>query len=78
MVRDRTGVKPFYYMIYNNVFYFSSEIKSFFTINLPREINEINFNEWILYRFISGENTIFKNIFKILPGYFMKINKSSI
>ena len=26
--RDRIGIKPFYYLIQNNVFYFSSEVKA--------------------------------------------------
>ncbi|MBE2256489.1 MAG: asparagine synthase (glutamine-hydrolyzing) [Ignavibacteria bacterium] len=74
LIRDRTGVKPLYYTIQNGFFYFSSEIKSFFAINLQKEIDEKNFNEWVLFRYITGENTIFKNIFKILPGYLMKIS----
>lgn len=76
LIRDRTGVKPLYYTIQNGFFYFSSEIKSFFAIKLQKEIDEKNFNEWVLFRFITGEKTIYKNIFKILPGYIMKISAS--
>ena len=37
--RDRFGVKPFYYSIYNNSFYFSSEIKALHVTGIEKNPN---------------------------------------
>ena len=34
-VRDRMGVKPLYYSLYNETFYFASEPKALFTAGVP-------------------------------------------
>jgi len=80
--RDRFGEKPFYFFKNENLFAFASEIKSLFTIDgvLPL-ISENDANIFLK----SGPNeyskeTLFKNIYKILPGHFLDIslNKEDI
>ena len=79
LIRDRFGVKPLYYTVQNGIFYFSSEVKSFFTI---REVKcEIDFDRYVEYlglQFVPGENTIFKNIFRVDPGTYLEIEGKSI
>jgi|WetSurMetagenome_2_1015567.scaffolds.fasta_scaffold01570_12 asparagine synthase (glutamine-hydrolysing) len=70
VARDRAGVKPFYYSSDPKGFYFASEPKAIFAKGVEPVINEAGLDELIAFRFISGENTIFSNIKKLLPGHY--------
>lgn len=70
--RDRVGIKPFYYVFDDEQFLFSSEAKSFFAAGYPLELDDTGFSELILYRYIAGEQTIFKHVKKLLPGHNIK------
>jgi asparagine synthase (glutamine-hydrolysing) len=74
VLRDRVGVKPFYYSINENGFYFASEPKALIKYGVDATLNESGFDELLAFRFISGENTIFKHIKRLLPGHFATIN----
>lgn len=74
LVRDRMGIKPLFYSITNNEFSFASEPKAFYAYGLEKAIDEAHIDELFFYRHVSGENTIFKGIKRILPGYFMVVN----
>lgn len=77
LVRDRFGVKPLFYSNTDQGFYFGSEVKALWAGDVPKEILESNLDELFLYRFTSGENTVFKNIYRILPGYYLKLKDSA-
>ena len=66
--RDRMGIKPLYYHSTRQSFYFASEPKAIFAAGVKKEIDEQNTNEWLLFRYIAGEESILKGIKKILPG----------
>jgi asparagine synthase (glutamine-hydrolysing) len=72
--RDRVGIKPFYYIYDEEQFLFSSEAKSFFAGGFPLQLDEEGFSELMLYRYIAGEQTIFRGIKKLLPGHSIIIN----
>ncbi|MBO8232410.1 asparagine synthase (glutamine-hydrolyzing) [Prochlorococcus marinus str. MU1402] len=75
LVRDRIGEKPLYYYINKNLFIFGSEIRVLKKHPLiMNEINYENISEYFDYGFISGENTIYKNIKKVKPGSFVKLS----
>lgn len=74
IVKDRMGVKPLYYSIYNETFYFASEQKALFTAGIPLKIAQEGLEEYIFNRFVAGENTLYKNISKVLPGHSMTIH----
>src|SRR5215470_3988355 len=38
--RDRFGEKPFYYAVYNNAFYFASEMKALWGAGIPRVVSD--------------------------------------
>ncbi|SHG08513.1 asparagine synthase (glutamine-hydrolysing) [Flavobacterium micromati] len=76
VVRDRMGVKPLYYSFYNETFYFASEQKALFTAGIPLKIAQNGLEEYIFNRFVAGENTMYQNIYKLLPGHFMTIPES--
>ncbi|TRX26741.1 asparagine synthase (glutamine-hydrolyzing) [Flavobacterium franklandianum] len=75
-VRDRMGVKPLYYSFYNETFYFASEQKALFTAGVPLKIAKDGMEEYIFNRFVAGENTLYENIKKILPGHILTIHES--
>lgn len=73
LARDRMGVKPLYYSFYNETFYFASEQKALFTAGVPLKMAEDGLEEYIFNRFVAGENTLYQNIKKVLPGHIMTI-----
>ena len=76
LVRDRMGVKPLYYSFYNETFYFASEQKALFTAGVPLKMAQDGLEEYIFNRFVAGENTLYKNVKKVLPGHIMTIYES--
>lgn len=75
-VRDRMGVKPLYYSFYNETFYFASEQKALFTAGVPLKMAQDGMEEYIFNRFVAGENTLYENVKKVLPGHIMTIHES--
>jgi asparagine synthase (glutamine-hydrolysing) len=75
VVRDRMGVKPLYYSFYNETFYFASEQKALFTAGVPLKMAQDGLEEYIFNRFVAGENTLYENIKKVLPGHIMTIHE---
>ena len=73
IARDQLGIKPLYYYRKENNFFLASEIKSFSIIDKLR-LNSANLGEHFKYGYIADNSTLFKNIYKILPGHFMRIN----
>ncbi|TRX39187.1 asparagine synthase (glutamine-hydrolyzing) [Flavobacterium restrictum] len=73
VVRDRMGVKPLYYSFYNESFYFGSEQKALFTAGVPLKMAQDGLEEYIFNRFVAGENTLYQNVKKVLPGHIMTI-----
>lgn len=71
LVRDRMGVKPLYYSIYNNSIYFGSEQKALFKSGVPIKICQNGLTEYFFNRFVAGEKTLYENVKKVLPGHYM-------
>lgn len=73
LARDRFGVKPLYYQLYNGRFIFSSEIKPIlFLSEKPRAPYETAIFDYLLYNFYNySENTFFDGIYSLLPGHYM-------
>lgn len=78
VARDRVGIKPLYYAEVNNSFVFASEPKALLKAYVNFEIQTQNLNELLLYRFVSGSESLFKNIYKLVPGHFMVVTKDGI
>ncbi len=68
LARDRMGVKPLYYYWDRKSFIFASEIKPILLAGVPREVNQQAARNYFHYRYIPGEETLFKGIKKLLPG----------
>jgi len=75
--RDRFGVKPFYYTVYRNQFYFSSEIKSLFAAGIPKaKNNKVWANYYSYGTYGLPDETFFESILQLPGGHFLEINFS--
>ncbi len=73
IARDRFGIKPLYYTIQNNTFYFASEVKTL----LPF-INEININktalkDYLYFQLYLGDYTLINDIIELAPAHTIHI-----
>ena len=69
--RDFYGIKPFYYYYDNENFLFGSEIKSFLgSPNFRKELNKDMLSQYLTFQCSIGEDTFFKNTYKLLPGHY--------
>ena len=74
LIRDRLGIKPLFYSITNKLFGFASEPKALFKYGFEKAVEEKYLDELFFYRHVSGENTVFKGIKRMLPGSLMIID----
>lgn len=69
LARDRLGVKPLYYTIFDGNLLFSSEIKSILQHEgVPRKLNNYALSQFLTYAYTIDGQTLFENIFELLPG----------
>ena len=70
LARDRLGIKPLYYAITDRGLVFASEIKSLLAAGWIRpSFNEEALPEYLSTRFVSGDETFFQGVRKLLPGH---------
>ncbi len=75
LARDRIGKKPLKYYFDSNVFIFASELKAILTQReIKKEPDLIAIQKYLLYGYVPASLTGFKNIKKLEPGHFIKIN----
>jgi asparagine synthase (glutamine-hydrolysing) len=78
IARDHFGIKPLYWYRDKNLILFGSEIKA---ILAHPELTAIpsmdNLYEYLTFQFIIGEGTMFKDIQKVRPGYYLTIDLDS-
>jgi len=73
--RDHFGIKPLYYANTKENFIFASEIKAILphpSVSVEPNLNAIN--EYFTFQYVLGNETLFKNIYKILPGQMLIID----
>jgi asparagine synthase (glutamine-hydrolysing) len=69
LARDRLGIKPLYYAITEHELLFASEIKAILAADYLRPaLNEDILPEYLATGFLSGSETFFRGIRKLLPG----------
>ena len=71
--RDFYGIKPFYYTKMDNTFIFGSEIKSFLIHpHFKKELNTKMLEYYLTFQYSAGRETFFKNVYKLMPGHYLK------
>ena len=72
VARDRLGIKPLYYSLFNQNFLFGSELKALMAFpGFERHLDPEAFRLYLHYQYIPTPRTIFKNTFKLEPGHFL-------
>jgi len=77
LARDRMGVKPLYFAQTREAFTFASEIKAIFASGLvqPRRRDEA-LAEYVMFRQVAGDNTIYEGVGSLPPGCTMTVSGS--
>lgn len=75
--RDHLGIKPLYYYLSDKYALLGSEIKSF-RHKIDFESNTNKLYEQFIYGYVSGEDTIFKDVYRILPGTYHIYNSEGL
>lgn len=76
LARDRFGVKPLYYFKDDNVFAFASELKPLLALIGKQELNINQLYSYFRLNYSAGNETVFKNVYKLLPGQYIKIGEN--
>jgi len=74
VARDRLGIKPLYYKLTPERLLFGSEIKAVLAHGGIRpEFNRAALPEYLAFGYLSGEESFYNGILKLLPGHTMTI-----
>lgn len=74
-IRDRAGVKPFYYSFRDGVFLFGSELKSLTAHpSFRKEINLHAVASFLQYGYVSHPHCIFRETQKLPPGHILRLD----
>ncbi|KIA85248.1 asparagine synthase (glutamine-hydrolyzing) [Flavobacterium sp. AED] len=77
--RDRFGVKPFFYSVKNNSFYFSSEIKAIHAAGILKIPNEKVWASYFAYgSYGNPDETFWENIFQLPGGHFLEFENQQL
>ena len=73
-IRDRAGVKPFYYHQAGDLFLFGSELKSLLKHpGFKKEVERNAVASFLQYGYVPHPHCIYKNTFKIAPGHYLRV-----
>ena len=73
IARDQFGIKPLYYYSDENLFWFSSEIKSILPLPFNKDVAVESLENYLTFLYSPAEKTPFKHVLKLLPGHFIKL-----
>ena len=78
-VRDRMGIKPFYYFYDGQLFAFASEIKALLQHpGISATFERSLLSEYLAFGYTSDDRTLFKGIRKLLPGHRLMLTPDSL
>lgn len=76
IARDRLGVKPLYYFSSNDVFIFSSSLKSILATNRSgRRLSKSGLVDYLRYQTVHAPQTIVEDIQVLMPGQFVRVTE---
>jgi asparagine synthase (glutamine-hydrolysing) len=79
LARDRMGIKPLYWTLAGTRLLFGSEIKAILESGLVRaEANEEAIPELLSTRYVSGSETLFRGIHRLLPGHVLVFERGTV
>ncbi len=72
-VRDRFGIKPFYYARVGDILYFASEPKALLPFVPAIETDLEGLKDYLAFQFCLAGKTLFKGVRELLPGHFLRV-----
>ena len=75
IARDRVGIKPLYYRFTPESFLFGSEIKVILANGVRPEFNLSCLPEYLAFGYLSGEESFYDGILKLMPGHWLELNQ---
>ena len=77
LIRDRVGQKPLFYYLGDRHFKFSSNLRSLIHDEKNIEISNKGIKNYINFGVVPFKDTIYSNIFKVLPATYVEIDLSN-
>lgn len=78
LVRDRLGVKPLYWGLFNSLFIFGSELHALKSCaGWDQEIDRNSLSAYSRWNYIPSPHSIFKGVYKLEPGSILTIAPNS-
>jgi len=74
LARDRLGIKPLYYWLSNERFLFGSEIKVILATGVGAKLRRKALPEYLAYGYLSGEETFYEGVRKVMPGHTLEVD----
>ena len=76
--RDRLGIKPLYYLLNSEGFFFASEVKSLLKLaQIEASLDKIGLAQYLQFQNELEDRTMFENIKILLPGAFLTFDRYS-
>lgn len=76
IARDRLGIKPLYYHLSPRNFIFGSEIKVLMAYpGMGPQFNRASLPEYLAFGYLSGDETFYNGVRKLMPGHRLEINQ---
>jgi asparagine synthase (glutamine-hydrolysing) len=74
LIRDKIGKIPIYYSLQSTKLFWGNRISDIVGQGeYEPEINDNAIHEYLVYRYISSRNTLFRNIFEVLPAHYLTV-----
>jgi asparagine synthase (glutamine-hydrolysing) len=77
-VRDRFGIKPFYYAVVGEVLYFASEAKALLPFLPSVETDLEGLKDYLAFQFCLAGKTLFKGVSELLPGHRLRVTRGRV
>src|SRR5262249_26592076 len=75
IARDRLGIKPLYYHLDGDRLVFGSEIKVVLAYpGVEPQLNRRGIPEFLAFGYLSGDDTFYAGVHKLMPGHWMEID----
>jgi len=76
--RDHFGIKPFYFTVQRDTFYFASEIKALLPF-VPKIATCVDaLKDYLVFQLCLKEKTLFKDIMELQPGHKLVVSNDSL
>ena len=70
--RDPFGIKPFYYALMGDLFFFGSECKSFLPHpGFRKQLNPAALKPYLTFQYSALNESFFKDVYRLLPGHYL-------